>query len=263
MRYLLTFFVAMLSISAHGSSTIETWNFTSHSSQTSAGFNLTSNLGSHAAISAWSSQGLNGNVTAGNITLNSYGTNVNGHGVDSNSGSEFILLEFDRPVQLESLLTRWNEWNNTAGSAWLSVAGFDSNPFAGNQNWASIAALTTVKSAYQNNQVVSGASNNYAAVRQTSFADVNHVALGNNGNSTIAGIAKNTWLIGAYNYYFNQTSTQNYAGDIFKFSSLTTSFNTPQVDVPAPATLALFGLGFISILVQRKKLQRKKLPEFA
>lgn len=258
MKYLLTFLVAVLSMSAHASSNIETWSFTSNSSQTAASFNLTSNLGSNATISAWSSQGMNGNVSAGNVTLNSYGTNVNGHGVDSSTGSEFILLEFDRPVQLESLLSRWNEWDNNAGLAWLSVAGFDSNPFAGIQNWAAVAALTTVKSAYRNNQLISGTSSNFA-VRQTSFANANHVALGNSGNSTIAGIAKNTWLIGAYNYYFNQTSTVNYSGDIFKFSSLTTSFNTPQVDVPAPATLALFGLGFMTILIQRKRSQRNKL----
>lgn len=253
LKYLVIAAALVLSVSAHASSTIETWSFVSNTAQTASSFNLTSSQGSQATMSAWSSQGFNGNVVARNLSLNSYGTNVNGHGVDNSSGSEFILLEFDRPVQLESLLSNWNQWDSSAGMAWLSVAGFDNNPFSGNQKWADIAAMTTVKSAYWNNQLVAGRANNHAAVRNTSFGNNSHVALNNEGNIAIAGVAKTTWLIGAYNYYFNQSSTTHFTGDILKFSSLTTSFNTPLVDVPAPATLGLLFLGLFTVLVQRKK----------
>lgn len=259
--------VLFLSFSLQATTTVETWDFTRNSQVTvnnSSSLTIQSNQGNQAIMTAWSAENAGGLVNQSSFYLNGWGTNVNGHGVDNFAGSQFILLEFTQPVELTSLISSWNAYYssngslNTAVDAYLTVAGFD-NPFSASQNWSDIAQSTSIKSAYQNSTVVEPGSsiNSFRdAKRQTTFVDnqlINH----NTGNTGISGEARKTWLIGAYNHVFNATNSPNFNGfDTLKFSSLTTSFNTPVSDVPVPATLGLFGLGLMLMLKRRKLLTR-------
>ena len=245
-------FAATFVVFSLNAATTETWDFTGNGSWNSSA-TLQSDLGNSATLTAWSSAATNGTVAQSNFYLNSYGTNVNGHGVDSFNGSQFILLEFDRAVELGALMTSWNEWNGSAGQAWLSVAGFDSNPFAGTQNWSDVAALTSVKSAYSNSQLISGNASQAGAMRLTDFSDAAQVQV--SGNTVVSGIAKTTWLIGAYNHHFNLSSDLFYDRDKFKFSSLTTVFNQPTTDVATPASLGLLVMGLLLLRGRRRQIK--------
>ena len=247
LKYLAIPAALIFSFALQANSNVETWDFT-RATQVNVGsgssLTLTSTLGNAATMTAWSSSST-GEATQSSFYLNGWGTNVNGHGVDNFAGSQFILLEFAQPVELTSLVTSWRE-NSLNGNNWarFTVAGFDNNNAftdSGTKQWLDIATEAAVKTAYWN-----GAWNNGT----TNFADASYLPASN--THLAQGIAKTTWLIGAYNASFNPTPSETSGWDKLKFSSLTTSFNSAVTDVPAPATLALFGLGLLLLMRRRQ-----------
>lgn len=243
----------LFSLSLHAATTVETWNFRdSPAASSNSTLQITSNLGNTANISAWSD--LSGSVQNAEIKLDNWGTHVGGHAINhDSSASQFILLEFNQPVILESLIASWstNTWWGHAGTSWISVAGLNDDVVLTNNNWTDIAKSTTLRSAYRNT--------NY----QTNFYDQNHVINSyryTNGNTVftqnqgIAGQASSRWLIGAYNSQFNiNTALGNHIGNTLKLSLLQTSFENTVTDIPTPATFALFGLGLLLLMRRRQK----------
>ncbi len=264
----------LCSLSLHAATTVETWDFTRNSVDNvgNAGSRTMTTANNQLTITAWSSES-NGTIQQANFRLNTWGTNVcapgenvnnsnHCHGVDNFTGSQFILLEFAQPVMLDSLVTSWNEYRNsnrnlTSVDAYLTVAGFDDNPFSRASSWHDVAQKASVKAAYQNSYITENGTDRFSnrdAIRETEFKDEQLIQW-NTGNQGITGSVHTTWLIGAYNHVFNVNGSPNFSGfDKLKFSSLTTSFNnTPVADVPAPATLALFGLGLLLLMRRRQK----------
>ncbi|MDP5459739.1 exosortase-dependent surface protein XDP1 [Alishewanella sp. SMS8] len=242
-------------------STTETWSFKPATTTTVTGANtitLTSNLGTTASVSGWSSILSEANSlvnAASQLRLDSsYGVQLwnntdsgsPSHAVDNQNGFDFILLEFPNPVELLSLTNAWYSRDSD-----VSVGAFNSNPFANTSpTWQQVANSAIQTASYTN--TLSGSP--YIFAEKTSIVS----------SESIVGVSGKFWLIGAYNAAFNGAGCKiTCFNDAMKFASITTKSaalpTSPDnaQDVPLPGTLSLFAAGIFGLMYRnRRRTQR-------
>ncbi|MDY6976092.1 MAG: exosortase-dependent surface protein XDP1 [Pseudomonadota bacterium] len=160
------------------------------------------------------------------------------HSIDNFSESygkrdfDMLLLSFDTAVSLTGASFSWAE--ESSKSKDITVAGLKDNSlslFSGSNTWADIAgnAISTA---------------------------IGHYDISNYQSSFTKLTTAKYWLIGAYNTFFD-TSSSNFEGVGFKLSSVTASLNTevdtPPTEVSEPGALALMSLGLGLVLYRRKR----------
>ncbi|WP_445428058.1 exosortase-dependent surface protein XDP1 [Alishewanella sp. HL-SH05] len=260
---------ALLSTSVLAStatSTTETWSFKPATTTTVKGANtitLTSDLGTNALISGWSSNSKEDSaivMSARKLTLSeTHGVQVYSHAdtnnspdhaVDNNKGFDFILLEFPNPVELLSLTNTWSQIDSD-----VSVGAFNSNPFANTSpTWQQVANSAIQTASYTNTYTNTISSSPYIFANKTSIVS----------SENIVGVSGKFWLIGAYNAAFNGAGcTITCFNDAMKFGSITTKLaalpTSPDnaQDVPLPGTLSLFAAGIFGLMYRnRRRTQR-------
>ncbi|WP_369413470.1 exosortase-dependent surface protein XDP1 [Alishewanella maricola] len=249
-------------MASSATSTTETWSFKPATTKSVSGANtitLTSDLGTNALISGWSSNSKEDSaivMSARKLTLSASNgvqvyshadTNVSpDHAVDNNNGFDFILLEFPNPVELLSLTNSWFKTDSD-----VSVGAFNSNPFANTSpTWQQVANSAIQTASYTN--TISGSP--YIFANKTSIVS----------SENIVGVSGKFWLIGAYNAAFNGAGcTITCFNDAMKFGSITTKLaalpTSPDnaQDVPLPGTISLFAAGIFGLMYRnRRRTQR-------
>ncbi len=199
-------------------------NHTSYANYYGVGQALTFSAGSvTATVSGWSIND-SGNIAAARLGVWNEGlgvlntSNDNSHTIDNSGFIDFILLQFDQVVELESARfnTGWHNMSDTDATIGFAISAL---PFS---MPSTLSGLSSAFSLY-GSDAGSGWGNT-----------------GNSGDSTRninpAGNAGNLWLIGA------SFDSPDKKLDGFKLEKL--KFTTPPPAVPEPATWLMMILGF-------------------
>ena len=201
-------------------------------------------------VTAWSTSGVmnSSNVTKGGVHVYSNGLGVTSsgegssspqHAVDNAGNKDFLIFQFDQPVELESAkFTTYNAGSTrTDGDATIAYGSTTGNwmvdPLAANSNYGQLAALFGNSFAASNVNSTSG---------QT--ATTRLLNAGNNSG--------NLWLIGSSFNNPNENCRRDRSTvcfDGFKLSQLSV-----QSAVPEPSTwmMMLIGFGFVGFSMRRR-----------
>ena len=153
---------------------------------------------------------------------------------------DFYLLDFSEAVTLNSANYSWVSGN--ASNNQVSVAALKSSNIGG-KTWSDVGST--------NQSYASGWSQmNYSSGYYTMFGDSDKNNIGN-----LANTSSRYWLIGALNAAAFGGETNWEGNDGMKLSGITFTRGSqlPAVDVPEPASIALFGLAIVGLFSSRRK----------
>lgn len=174
-------------------------------------------------------------------------SNDNSHTIDNVGGVDFIVLQFDKIVELDMARfnTGWHSMSDTDATIGydLSNLTFGTLPFS---NGAQVSQLS-VFDLYSSNASGSGTGNS-----GDSYRDINP-----------NGYTGNLWLIGAS--FNNPTEFGRKKSDGFKLDKVTFSQPTPTPHgaVPEPSTWAMLLVGFFGIGGALRSSKRRQLGRSA
>ncbi|MER2494086.1 exosortase-dependent surface protein XDP1 [Catenovulum sediminis] len=155
-----------------------------------------------------------------------------GHSIDNTgwwADYDFILVEFSESVELSGIDLGW-DYGSTADLSFVALG--DSAPIMDGKKWSDFTG--------------------YDSFNET----INDSYSGNDGYYQLdSGLESTYWLVGAYNHIFGDCLTTN--NDGFKLAGLQVKASSDPsgrpIPAPEPASLAVFGLGMLGLMWQRKR----------
>lgn len=192
------------------------------------GWSMNSSMSSisSSSLGMWSSYGGFGVTSSGD-----WNGNYNLHAIDNHNGFDFVVLQFDRAVELESFKVTpyeighfgYKDSDVTYGAG-MSDAAWNSSPFSG----SGISQLTGI----------------------IPFSDF--VTNNTNSNSArtvdVTSGAGNLWVIGA-----SFASNRDRKYDNFKLDKIKFTVTPPAVPEPATWAMMILGFGAIGASMRRRK----------
>ncbi|WP_016956280.1 exosortase-dependent surface protein XDP1 [Catenovulum agarivorans] len=141
---------------------------------------------------------------------------------------DFVLIEFSESVELSGLNLGW-DWGSTADVTVVALG--DSAPSLAGSTWSDYTG--------------------YDVFNQTINDSDGYYQLNTNTESTY-------WLVGAYSHIFGDCFDE--ADDGFKLEGIQAMADTspsgrPTQPVSEPASLAIFGLGLVGLMMRRRRNQ--------